>query len=112
MQKPASYQRLPHAQDCDCSVCWSRREMARPAPFQSTPCARCRPAYAQPIRTLQMGCIGGVWKPLRSEWTVEPAFICEKHTPPDRPAKWWSVVPDTGKPTPYVPIHEPFELVG
>ncbi|WP_336605522.1 lysogeny maintenance protein PflM [Stutzerimonas stutzeri] len=91
MQKPASYQRLPHAQDCDCSVCWSRREMAKPAPSRSTPCALCRPAYARPIRTLQMGCVGGIWKPLLSDWTVEPAFICEKHTPPDRPAKWWTV---------------------
>ncbi|WP_162836520.1 lysogeny maintenance protein PflM, partial [Stutzerimonas stutzeri] len=27
-------------------------------------------------------------------------------------AKWWSVIYDSGKPTPYVPIHEPFELVG
>ncbi len=112
MQKPAGYQRLPHAQGCDCSVCWSRREMAKPAPSRSTQCARCRPAYARPIRTLQMGCVGGTWKPLASEWAVEPAFICEKHTPPDRPAKWWSVIYDSGKPTPYVPIHEPFELVG
>jgi len=38
-----------------------------------------------------MGRIGGVWKPLDSEWKVEPAFICEKHTPSARPAKWWSV---------------------
>ncbi len=91
MSKPTSYQRLPHAQDCDCSVCWSRREMAKPARSQSIPCAQCRPASARPIRTLQMGRVGGAWKPLVSEWTVEPAFICEKHTPPDRPAKWWSV---------------------
>src|SRR5690606_3634621 len=112
MQKPASYQRLPHAQDCDCSVCWSRHEVAKPDLSRSTPCAQCRPAYARPIRTLQMGCVGGTWKPLLSDWTVEPAFICEKHTPPERPAKWWSVIYDSGKPTPYVPIHEPFELVG
>ncbi|WP_312224424.1 lysogeny maintenance protein PflM [Stutzerimonas nitrititolerans] len=91
MSKPTSYQRLPHAQDCACSVCWSRREMARHAPSPSTRCAHCRPASARPIRTLQMGRVGGAWKPLVSEWTVEPAFICEKHTPPDRPAKWWSV---------------------
>ncbi|WP_313486413.1 MULTISPECIES: lysogeny maintenance protein PflM [Stutzerimonas stutzeri subgroup] len=91
MQKPASYQRLPHAQDCDCSVCWSRRKMAKPDSSRSTQCAQCRPAYARPIRTLQMACVGGTWKPLLSEWKVEPAFICEKHTPPDRPAKWWSV---------------------
>ncbi|WP_369015103.1 lysogeny maintenance protein PflM, partial [Leclercia adecarboxylata] len=55
MQKPASYQRLPHAQDCDCSVCWSRREMAKLDPSRSTQCAQCRPACARPIRTLQMG---------------------------------------------------------
>lgn len=28
------------------------------------------------------------------------------------PAKWWGVICDSGKPTPFVPIHEPFELVG
>jgi len=38
-----------------------------------------------------MGFVGGTWKPLLSDWKVEPAFICEKHTPPARPAKWWSV---------------------
>ncbi|MCQ4296312.1 DUF5447 family protein [Pseudomonas stutzeri] len=86
--------------------------MVKPDLSRSTPCALCRPASARPIRTLQMGCVGGIWKPLRSEWTVEPAFICEKHTPPARPAKWWSVIYDSGKPTPYVPIHAPFELVG
>jgi len=59
-----------------------------------------------------MGRVGGIWKPLLSEWKVEPAFICEKHTRPDRPPKYWSVVLDTGRPTPYVPIHDPFELVG
>ncbi|HCG38760.1 MAG TPA: hypothetical protein DEW09_06710 [Pseudomonas sp.] len=112
MSKPTSYLRLPHAPDCDCSVCWSGREVANPAPSPFTRCAQCRPAYARPIRTLKMGCVGGTWKPLLSEWKVEPAFICEKHTPPDRPAKWWSVIYDSGKPTPYVPIHEPFELVG
>ncbi|MDL2176634.1 DUF5447 family protein [Stutzerimonas sp. FeSN7] len=108
----AKYLRLPHAPNCDCSVCWSGREVAKPDPSRSTPCALCRPASARPIRTLQMGCVGGTWKPLLSDWTVEPAFICEKHTPPDRPAKWWSVIYDPGKPTPFVPIHEPFELVG
>jgi len=59
-----------------------------------------------------MGRVGGTWKPLLSEWKVEPAFICEKHTRPARPPKYWNVIYDSGKPTPYVPIHEPFELVG
>lgn len=112
MQKLANYQRIPHAPDCDCSVCWSQREMAKPAPSRSTPCAQCRPASAVPIRTLQMARVGGIWKPLLSEWKVDPAFICEKHARPDRPPKYWSVVLDTGRPTHYVPIHEPFELVG
>lgn len=107
-----NYQRLPHTEHCACSVCWSRREMAKPAPSRSTPCAQCRPASAVPIRILKMGRVGGIWKPLLSEWKVEPAFICEKHTPPARPPKYWSVIYDSGKSTPYVPIHEPFELEG
>lgn len=107
----SAYNRLPHAPDCACSVCWSRCDgETRSLPV--TPCAQCRPASAVPTRTLQMGRVAGIWKPLLSEWKVEPAFICAKHTPPDRPPKYWSVVLDTGRPTPYVPIHEPFELVG
>lgn len=108
----STYNRLPHPEHCACSVCWSRREMAKPDPSRSIPCALCRPASARPIRTLKMGCVGGTWKPLFSEWEMTPAFICEKHTPPSRPPKYWSVVLDTGKPTPFVPIHEPFELEG
>jgi hypothetical protein len=45
-------------------------------------------------------------------WKLTPAFICAKHTPSDRPPKYWHVVHDTGKPTPFVPLREPFELVG
>nr|WP_313132404.1 DUF5447 family protein [Stutzerimonas nitrititolerans] len=38
-------------------------------------------------------------------------YLREAHA--TRPApKYWSVVLDTGRPTPFVPIHEPFELVG
>jgi|GEM_PF-2250725 len=44
MQKPASYQRLPHAQDCDCSVCWSRREMANPLPPGPHPAPNAAPS--------------------------------------------------------------------
>ncbi len=97
MQKPASYQRLPHAQDCDCSVCWSGREMAKPARSRSTPCDQCRPASVQLVD---------------GRWQVTPRSFCAKHEPNARPPKYWSVVLDTGRPTPYVPIHEPFELVG
>lgn len=106
----SNYLRLPHPEDCDCSVCWSRREVAKPARSRSTPCAQCRPASVLPIRTTRMGKIAGVWTVLASEWAVIPASTCVKHTPPARPPKYWSVVFDTGKPTPYVPIYEPFEL--
>ncbi len=41
---------------------------------------------------------------------VMPASRCAKHTPSDRPPKYWHVIHDSGKPTPYVPIREPFEL--
>src|SRR5690606_38103785 len=100
-------------QDCDCSVCWFRREMAKPAPSRSTPCAQCRPAYARPIRTLQMGCVGGIWKPLLSEWKVE-RLLSARNTrdPPDR-RNTGALFYDSGKPTPYVPIHErPYVLAG
>ena len=85
-----------HTQDCDCSVCWSRRAPA-PALSQSTPCVHCRPASVTKVN--------GIWKPV-------PAFTCAKHTPPLRPPKYWRECFTTGKPTPFVPIHEPFTLEG
>src|SRR5690606_620903 len=97
MSKPTSYLRLPHASDCDCSVCWSKAAMAQPALSRSTPCDQCRPAS---------------YLLVDGRWQVTPRSNCAKHTPSARPPKYWSVVLDTGRPTPYVPIHEPFELVG
>ena len=91
------YLHQPHAANCDCSVCWSRRETARPAPCPSTPCTECRH-----VSVLK---VDGRWK-------LTPAFICAKHTPSNRPPRYWHVVLDTGKPTPFVPLREPFELVG
>ncbi|WP_171016600.1 DUF5447 family protein, partial [Pseudomonas sp. D(2018)] len=38
-----TYPHLTHAANCDCSVCWSRRELAGSAPSRSTPCEHCRP---------------------------------------------------------------------
>ncbi|WAJ40054.1 DUF5447 family protein [Pseudomonas sp. GOM7] len=64
---------------------------------QSTPCTECRPAQ---------------WSQVNGRTHVTPAYTCAKHTPPSRPPKFWSVVSDTGKPTPFVPLREPFELVG
>ncbi|UUY10479.1 DUF5447 family protein [Pseudomonas sp. J452] len=86
-----------HTQDCDCSVCWCRRHSPSLAPSQSTPCGQCRPVSAEKV--------GGVWK-------VTPAFLCAKHTPSLRPPQYWRECFTTGKPTPFVPIHEPFTLEG
>lgn len=91
------YLRLPHAQDCACSVCWSGRVMAKPVPCRSTPCIQCRPA----LLSKDAG-----------RWIITPAFKCARHTPSPRPPKYWHVVEDIGKPEPFVPIREPFELTG
>lgn len=107
-----SYSNQPHAENCACSVCWSQAEMAKPAPCLSTPCDQCRPASARPVRILKVGLVAGVWTPLLSQWEITPAFICAKHTPSDRPPRYWSVVENIGKPVPFVPLHEPFELTG
>ena len=109
---PFSYSNQQHAENCDCSVCWSKTEMAKPDPCPSTPCDQCRPASARPVRTLKMRLVAGAWTPLLSQWEITPAFICAKHTPSDRPPKYWSVVENIGKPVPFVPLHEPFELTG
>ena len=91
------YRRAPHAENCDCSVCWSRRLPVSPVLFQSIPCDQCRPASVAKV--------DGVWK-------ASPASLCAKHTPPPRPPRYWNVIYDSGNPVPFVPIHEPFELEG
>ena len=91
------YLHQPHPATCDCSVCWSRRETAHPAVCPSTPCTECRPVSVRKVD---------------GRWKLTPASICAKHTPSNRPPKYWHVVHDTGKPTPFVPLREPFELVG
>ena len=91
------YLHQSHADNCDCSVCWSRRAPVVSAPYQSTRCDQCRPASVAKVN--------GIWR-------ATPAFICAKHTPPPRPPKYWHVIYDSGKPTPCVPIREPFELEG
>lgn len=91
----SKYLRQPHAVNCDCSVCWSRRALTVSAPSRSAACTLCRPASASKVA---------------GRWLVIPAFICEKHTPSSRPPRYWSECFNTGKPTPFVPIYEPFEL--
>nr|WP_253391744.1 DUF5447 family protein [Pseudomonas citronellolis] len=39
---PAIYARPLHPVDCNCSVCWSRREVTKPAPSLFTRCTECR----------------------------------------------------------------------
>ncbi|WP_081608144.1 lysogeny maintenance protein PflM [Metapseudomonas furukawaii] len=89
-----TYPHLTHAANCDCSVCWSRRELAATAPSRSTPCEHCRPARISRVA---------------GRWVCQPASYCEKHRPARRAPTYWHVVYDSGPPTPYVPIYEPFD---
>ena len=101
--KTFAFRRHPHAENCDCSVCHIKRNWVSPrksCPSDtslSTPCTECRPAQ---------------WSKVNGRTHVTPAYTCEKHKPSSRPPKYWHVVSDTGKPTPFVPLREPFELVG
>ncbi|MFG0720853.1 DUF5447 family protein, partial [Pseudomonas sp. GLN_6] len=61
---PFSYSNQQHAENCDCSVCWSKAEMAKPDPYPSTPCDQCRHASARAVRTLKMRLVAGAWTPL------------------------------------------------
>ena len=106
---PSKRPHQPHAPDCDCSVCWSRRELAKPDPCQSKPCTECRPTRVFTVVTT-MALVAGVWRSIHSTYRVEPGFTCAKHMPALRPPKYWHVVYDSGEPTPFVPIREPFEL--
>jgi hypothetical protein len=90
------YLHQPHAANCDCSVCWSRRVPAS-VPSPSIPCDQCRPASVTKVN---------------GSWKAVPAFTCAKHTPPPRPPRYWHVIYDSGNPVPFVPICEPFELEG
>ncbi|MDH1669510.1 lysogeny maintenance protein PflM [Stutzerimonas stutzeri] len=72
----AKYLRLPHAPNCDCCVCWSRIAAATFAPFRCTPCGHCRPASVRLVD---------------GRWLVTPRSFCAKHTPSDRPPKYWRV---------------------
>ncbi|MBD9632882.1 lysogeny maintenance protein PflM [Pseudomonas sp. PDM19] len=106
-----AYLGRPHASDCDCSVCWSSRELAKPAHSQSTLCTECRPTRVFTVVTT-MAQVGGVWRSIHSTYRVEPGSICAKHMPALRPPKYWHVIYDSGRPTPFVPVREPFELEG
>ncbi|WRT83934.1 DUF5447 family protein [Pseudomonas citronellolis] len=68
------YLHQPHAPDCDCSVCWSRRELAKPAASQSTPCTECRPTRVFAVVTT-MALVAGAWRSIHSTYRVEPGFM-------------------------------------
>jgi len=96
MRGLSQYLRQPHSPDCDCSVCWAHREMPTvPSLWQL--CSHCHPGHVSTVNGLLH---------------VVPPSYCEKHKPGARLPKYWHVVSDTGKPTPFVPLREPFELVG
>nr|WP_178094239.1 DUF5447 family protein [Pseudomonas sp. ALS1279] len=99
MKSLSQYLRQPHADNCDCSVCWLNRNWTPPkAPtYPYTRCTDCRPAR---------------WSVVNGRNHVTQAYTCEKHKPGNRPPQYWHVVSDTGKPTPFLPLREPFELVG
>ncbi|WP_373420699.1 DUF5447 family protein [Pseudomonas sp. 21] len=48
---PSKYLHRPHPLDCDCSVCWSRRELGKISLCQSTPCTECRPTGYIPSKS-------------------------------------------------------------
>ncbi|MBG6288396.1 DUF5447 family protein [Pseudomonas nitroreducens] len=108
---PSKYLHHPHPEGCDCSVCWSRRELAKPAPSLSTPCTECRRTRVFAV-VITMKPVAGVWRSIHSTYRVEPGSTCAKHMPARRPPKYWHVVYDSGRPTPFVPIHQPFEWEG
>ncbi|WP_083840292.1 lysogeny maintenance protein PflM [Pseudomonas sp. S9] len=83
------YLHQPHAENCACSVCWTLAEMAKPVLYQSTPCNDCKPR--------------GLPYLVNGRWYCQTASKCAKHTPSNRPPKYWSVIHDSGKPVPYVP---------
>ena len=96
---PSRYRPLAHSADCPCSVCWALAQPVFPAGSfnPSSACPDCVP----PGRPYQAN----------GRWYCRPRFVCELCKLKLRPSRNWTVVSDTGAPTPFVPIREPFELV-
>ncbi|WP_170854582.1 lysogeny maintenance protein PflM [Azotobacter beijerinckii] len=82
----------PHAQDCECSVCFVARLPTKPQLSHSRPCPDCVPA-GQPV--LENG-----------RWYCIRAIPCAKHTPALHPPKYW--IEEYSKATPQVSIAEEF----
>jgi hypothetical protein len=111
----SGYLGKPHSPDCDCSVCAANRILQTPSPLdhssRSTRCTQCRPTRVFTV-VGTMNLVSGVWRQVSSTYRVERGFTCDKHMPALRPPKYWHVIYDSGRPTPFVPIHQPFEWEG
>lgn len=92
----SAYLHRPHPVDCDCSVCFVAR--LGPQSCSPSPCPDCQPP-GRPYKE-------------NGRWLCRPRSFCAKHDPRRQPTPYWHVVYDSGKPTPFVPILEPFELEG
>ncbi|MFG8740094.1 DUF5447 family protein [Pseudomonas aeruginosa] len=76
---------------------WHRVHQGIPL-HSPSPCPDCRPP-GLPYRE-------------DGRWLCRPRSFCAKHDPSRRPPKYWHVVYDSGKPTPFVPVREAFQLEG
>ncbi|MBB4867121.1 hypothetical protein HNP46_006029 [Pseudomonas nitritireducens] len=110
-----AYLGKPHSSGCDCSVCAANRILQTPSPLDhsspSTRCTQCRPTRVFTVVGI-MSRVSGAWRLVSSTYRVERGYTCDKHTPARRPPQYWHVVYDSGRPTPFVPIHQPFEWEG
>jgi hypothetical protein len=97
MKSLNQYLHQPHQPDCTCSVCWVKIEAAKLVQTQPVQCDQCRPSSALKVN---------------GRWQITPASKCPKHAPTSRPPRYWYCIQNIGKPVPFVPIHEPFDLVG
>lgn len=93
MKSLSQYLRRPHPDNCDCSVCWAKREAPKVLSLWQL-CNQCHPGHVSMAN---------------GRLHVVPPSYCATHKPGARPPKYWHVVYDTGKPTPFVPLREPFE---
>ncbi|MBD9633612.1 lysogeny maintenance protein PflM [Pseudomonas sp. PDM19] len=102
-----------HPESCTCSVCVAHALPVEPPVVSSryTHCTECRPTRVFTV-VGTMNLVSGAWRQVSSTYRVERGFTCEKHQPGRRPPQYWHVIYDSGRPTPFVPVREPFELEG
>ncbi|MPT21163.1 MAG: hypothetical protein E2579_26070 [Pseudomonas sp.] len=93
MKSLSQYLRQPHVESCDCSVCWTKRQVPIVQSLWQL-CNHCHPGHVSTVN-------GRLY--------VVPPSYCATHKPGARPPRYWYVVSNIGKPTPFVPLREPFE---